>query len=215
MTTRTIILTIVAALVAIPCAVSMADPVDDFMDYRGMAKRDRVRITFDPAGLSNDRITAGQMKIRYQDENYLGYCVDIYQYAGDAHVTELAPSDVVPGGVQAAFLFETYGDAVSNGRQAAAIQIAIWEVLYETADSYDIRHGAFKAGGNNQVTNLAQVLLDSVPVSYDPSPTTIFLYSESKQDMMISGGEIPEPGTMALLSIGGAMTVIRRRRRTT
>jgi len=201
-----------AALLGMP-TVLRADPVDGFMDYRGLGTyKTQVRLHYAPAPYDGRKIWAGQLRVNYKQDSYVGYCVDIFQAAGDDDVMELSPLDV-PGGDMAACLFETYADSVGSGREAGGLQSAIWEVLYEDpASGYDVTTGRFSIGNNNGAVSAANAMLASLPASHIPLPSTVILHSDRKQDLMISDdSQVPEPGALALLGLGGLVAVFRRR----
>jgi hypothetical protein len=203
------------ALLSLPTAV-LADVITYPVDVKGMGLYDEVQITYGPAGLWNDNVYAGQILVNYKSQDYASYCVDVFQYAGDGSVTEVSPSTLAHGDL-AAWLFETYGPTVTDGTQAAALQVAIWEVLYENpSNGYDVLHGTFNVTIDGQANQVAQDMLASLPGSHTPLWSTIVLQSDYYQDLMISGaggtGAVPEPGTIALLAFGGAAVALRRRR---
>ncbi|HUT58328.1 MAG TPA: hypothetical protein VNA25_10815 [Phycisphaerae bacterium] len=211
---RTVV-ALVALVVLAAAPASFADPITELMEFEGVGLRLPLQITYSPLGFDRDMTTAGQMRLEYKGDDYLGYCVDLAQYAGDAMVEQRSPLSM-PRGDMAAYLFETYASSVSKNKDAAALQAAIWEVLNEDPDNgWNIDSGQFSVHNNNSVKAAAQVLLDSLPDSYTPAGTTTVLYSPTKQDMMISlpAGAVPEPCAMVLMLAGGVVTFMRSRRR--
>lgn len=104
-----------------------------------------------------------------------------------------------------------------NGYQAAAIQIGIWESLYESDENgWDIANGAFRATGleTDTMTALNQffsALDDSTALE---SGHAMVLEAEGAQNMIVGdpvGGSVPEPGTLALLLAPAALLALRRR----
>jgi len=208
---------VAVALLLFPTVV-LADVITYPMDVQGMGLHDDVRITYTPAGFWSDTVNAGQILVNYRSQDYAGYCVDIFQHAGDGPVSEVSPTTLAHGDL-AAWLFDTYAANVTTNTEAAALQVAIWEVLYEDpSNGYDVQHGTFRITSNGQAKQAAQDMLAAMPGSYMPQSGTVVLLSNSRQDLMISsgpgagGGPIPEPGTIALLAFGGAFTALRRRR---
>jgi hypothetical protein len=204
-----------AAAMALLPSILQADVIAYPVDFTGMGLHDTMRVTYSPAGLSNDTVNAGQILVEYRGNDYAAYCVDIYQHTGDGSMNEESPL-ALPHGDLAAWLFETYAADVTNGSEAAALQAAMWEVLFENPlNGYDIDHGAFRVNAGAAVEDAAQAMLNAMPDSYVPLDTTIVLHSPCKQDLMISSQynqPVPEPGALAVLAIGGAATIFRRRR---
>ena len=195
---------IVVAMV-LSCTVCVVSA--DIMTYNGMGLKAAVRLH---APGVNVHTYAGQMLVEYGGEDYIGYCVDIYHYAGTMEATELTLSSLNNGDL-VAFLFETYADGVSTGLEAAALLVAIWEVINESdANAFNAQIDEFYITDNTNVLNAANVLLASLPTNYTPTKDFMVLHNDGKQDMLIM---VPEPGTMALLCLGGVYSLIRRRRK--
>jgi len=184
------------------------------MTYNGMGLKDTVKVHAPGHLADNLTVHAGQLHVTYLGEDYDAFCVDIDQYVGTSEVDEWTVYDLPQNGDLIAFLFETYADGVATGVEAAALQVAIWEVLSETDDSFfDLTSGNFQILNNAPVVALATTYLATVPGSYTPIIEPVVLHSETKQDVIISGGQVPEPASLSVLSLGAVLSLIRRRRR--
>jgi len=207
-TKSSILIVAMLSVMLLQVATVYADDIHYFMDYKGMGLKSSVKLYYKPAGLYGYTTSAGQMKIEYQDQDYLGYCVDLYHYAGDCWVTEKDPASALRNGDLAAYLFETYAREVDTGLKAAALQVAVWEVISEkSSNDFDADGGLFRITKNDAVAGAANALLAGLPDYHVPDASTIVLECGCKQDMMI-----PEPGTLALLAAGGVLSLLRRRR---
>ncbi|HOF19543.1 MAG TPA: PEP-CTERM sorting domain-containing protein [Phycisphaerae bacterium] len=209
MKTNRIVISLVAGMVGFCASATFAD----VMTYNGMGLKASVTLHYSGSPANNSTISAGQVFLSYQGQSLTAYCVDILQYLGNGEVDEWSPSRLT-GGNLAAYLFETHASSVTTGLAAAALQTAIWEVLYENpCNGYNPNSGVFSITNNSAVASAAQALLAGLPGSYTAADDTIVLHSCKVQDMMVfDPTPVPEPATMALLAVG-ALPLIRRSRR--
>ncbi|MCP4378570.1 MAG: PEP-CTERM sorting domain-containing protein [bacterium] len=210
-------LSIVAVLAFAFTATQIAQA--DIMTYNGMGLRKSVDVKARHSLIGRSfRTSAGQMKLEYQGEDYLGYCVDLNGRAGTTDVTE-APYSVLRNGSAIAYLFETNSALVTHREHAAGLQVAIWELLYENNDTLDFNldTGNFKITDNNVIDDANAMLDDmrtNMPLNYEPIAMEILvLQSPCKQDMLIGRDSpvVPEPTTALLLGIGSLVAIRRRR----
>jgi hypothetical protein len=151
------------------------------------------------------------------------YCIDLDQYLGVETVTPvtvLAPSSSERLLAASTLLDDWYGITGGYSRTTAitGLQIAIWETYYDLG-------AANLAGGNFQVTSassqamaFANLILGSLPASLsegDLDSLVLGVMSARRQDQLfISTAPIPEPASMLLFLVGGALTsrAVSRRR---
>ena len=173
-------------------------------------------------------VYAGQMKYRYKGENFVSYCVDIDHWAGSSDVIELN-IDYLNRGNEIAYLFLTEADNVTDRLGGAALQLALWELLYEddahalnVIPESDDGFSIFLRSGNGTdvaVADAANALLgtlDDMPAGWDAETSVVLLHTPCKQDTIMGTGDtpmVPEPCTAAVLGLGGLCVVARRRRR--
>lgn len=192
------------------CAAITTPVLGSYMTYNGLGLSSQVQVHASGLLADNLMVPAGQLKVNYENEDYLAYCVDLNDYAASTDVTEKDMS-FINNGDMVAWLFETYADGVTTGTQAAALSVAIWEVIYETDPIFNAGTGFFWISENQAVRDGANALLatlGSMPSSYTPSNGMMVLHGEEVQDVVV-----PEPTSLGLLCVGGACFLRKRRRR--
>lgn len=194
-----------AALGVLLCvSVSQADT----MTYNGLGLSQQVQI-HSPGYLTDGAtVNAGQLLIGYDGHSYKGYCVDLDHYVTSPQTVTAVSVLSLNRGDKVAYLFETYGPTIATNVEAAALQSAIWEVIFETASTLNVTTGAFSITDGSGVYAQANTWLATLPAGpYVPSPDTIVLDAVDGQDVLI-----PEPTSMALLAIGACSVLLNRRR---
>ena len=185
----------------------------DIMYYNGMGLNQVV--TLHAPGLLGDNLSvyAGQNRLNYQGQDLLGYCVDLNHYAVTADMAQ-EPVTSLPRGQQVAYLFDTYASQVTTSRQAAALAVAIWELVAETQSTLSATSGYFYITGNSTAASDADALLAGLPTTYTSPSNLEVLYSNSAQCFLVDLPSVtaPEPATVSLLVLGGVALMTRRRK---
>ena len=156
----TITLLCLAAALLIP-GIAAAD----VMTSNGTGMGDTIHYRMDGSYWKNS--FGGQLFITYQNTDYTTYCVELTQPLGTGQVTEVPAEDVLNNSGAIHMLYEMYNDQVSSNVEAAALQVAIWELLYEDGTDFDAASGDFRAWTvDYDIITTANSLLALVP---DPS----------------------------------------------
>jgi hypothetical protein len=118
------------------------------------------------------------------------------------------------GLMQAAYLLDTWHGVDVDLKEKfaiAALQLAIWEVVYDSEDlGLDGGHFAV-VGAAAHVRDLAGLMLDSIPSDIESRYTTSYIRGvlhPVKRDQIFVA--IPEPSLMLLVLLGAGATSLRR-----
>lgn len=155
--------------------------------------------------------------------SFVGYCVDIeHSFVNGESVAvkganQLTRNGVSPNsGYRAAWLYNTYSSSVSTNLQAAGLQSAIWEALYDSL--LDVNSGWYKLDGTETaVIGQANIYLGALQTaigngSYLSASATWFDAGGLGQDIL-GPSQVPEPGLMGLLASGSVSGLWALRRR--
>jgi len=148
---------------------------------------------------------------------------DATQYLRDpqyvtVRTTDLFTSGSANAGAKVSWLFNSYAGAIharGTNTQAAALQLAIWEALYDS--NQDLSAGAFRATATGAILTQAQTYLSALySSSYLGSQATWLDVDGANpnpayrgQDQITHG--VPEPSTVLMMAMAG-LALIRRRR---
>ena len=148
------------------------------------------------------------------------FCVDIYQNIykqsySNTSVSLVAPS-TVHGGLQAAWLYNEYYSTNANAATIGALQVAIWEVITDDYNNFNLSGGNFTVTSSNAtIISNANNFLTTLKAEYDPTGLNsmfAIMQNGTYQDQLIKyslpgvvgdpPAGTPEPATVILMGIG-------------
>jgi len=170
-------------------------------------------------GLTPSNAFAGQIQIEINDSPYVAYCIDLYTSISLQTYNSVfgTPLDF-QNGVRAAWLMENYAASVATAAEAAALQLALWDIVHDAGDGFSTGTIQLDLDPSSALAMAANGL---VAVSAGQSSVNgTILYNVSiagspAQTLIVAGvlTETPEPGTWAMVLLGGGATIALRRRR--
>ncbi len=102
-------------------------------------------------------------------------------------------------------LWGRYRGLVTNDTNAAAFQVALWELAYGATDR-NLATGAFQLSSGGSVYSTAQSWLTSLDGTGPQASGLVVLVNNQRladrQDLITQTTSVPEPGTLALLALG-------------
>lgn len=167
--------------------------------------------------------SAGQLGVRIDDTfPALMYCADplTWLLIGPTPVSTIT-ENLFPNGSRLAWLYNTYNPTLTQGWEAAALQLAIWEVVLDNNnDALNAGQLQVTANTDAQVAALAGSML-AASSSMSSTGITFFVptqgvnYSQTLfQSSAIQLTAVPEPANALLFGVGLLMMgAIRFRRR--
>ena len=174
------------------------------------------------------KVPAGGFNGLWNSQAIVFWCIELTQFFNfgtDYHDYGVSAPDNAVMTLLGQLFTEAAADSTKDAKHSAAFQLAIWEIVYDSAN-LDLHGGALKVlndGGHGDTVDLAQEWLKNLS-KYTDDYNLFVLHSPSSQDFVTYGGPgpagfrfnlVPEPSSIALLGLAllTLAGVLRRRRR--
>lgn len=186
------------------------------------------KVDYENVSISPQQITG---KLDGQNVSLFAYCVDIYQFSGVGSFDVVSLSSYLTGlglgsKYNALAAIISANSTKSNAATDSAVQLAIWETLYETNSTKDLGTGKFTATGitdgnywtNDSIvdTKADSIVNAAVNGAINPNITFYVAKNSAKQDLLfwtVATPAIPEPATWGMMLLGMGIVGYSMRRR--
>lgn len=179
---------------------------------------------------SKDINTSGLLSPQLINGSLKAFCVDLAQTSSTGSFTVKTLAEFLGSDSSAQYkaltaLVSNYGTSANSALIDAAVQLAVWEVLYEKSSNvFDVTKNQFSSSnwsdtnwkGNSAVRDQANTLLSSLSGLSDTGEWDFYVATNSKkQDLLyfVQKPAVPEPATWGMMILGLGLVGASMRRR--
>ncbi len=197
-------------LIALICGISAASFADETLTFEGTGLGQNVTL----GGHHVGGVFAGQLKFNSTSLGHItSYCVDLDHFIskGQTYQVEILDSKNASQHYKDAGNILAAGHSMVNSNEkAAAMQIAIWEAVYDDGATADFGHGQLKITGGANNTLLADA---AAFFAMKTTPGNAKYLRETCGVGQSQMTPVPEPVSMATFGIGLAALIRRKKAR--
>jgi len=156
-----------------------------------------------------ETVFAGQIRVTIDTVNAIAYCVDLFSSLelGSYANVQGSPSAFANGG-RAAWIVENYALNIASNASAAAVQLALWEVVHDNGTG--LSTGSIVGASTLNATlasDANKIIAASLGQSSNNATILYNTYSSGKKAQTLivytpPTSEVPEPSSIAMLGIG-------------
>lgn len=170
----------------------------------------------------NATVFAGQLNVTLDGNSMIAFCVDFFApLRRQTYDNVTGPVSNYNNGGRAAWILETYARSLTSNEQAAAVQLALWDVVHDQGNGLGAGSFALVANAANTLRMAADAIVQAsanhtssnATILYNTSPAT----GAKAQTLIVTHGEpcsdVPEPSTYAMLGLGAGLIGVAAFRR--
>lgn len=200
----------IAAIAALSCAAST-------LTYTGTGLGNAVSVL---ANGNSKNVFAGQLNFTVDGQSLVGFCIDLYTILNrQTYNTTTGEPEGYTNGGRAAWIVENYAGQVTTAMQAAALQLALWDVVHDGGNGLTNGSLVLNASPGNALSAAANAIV-LASAGQSSNRATVFynntITAGIRAQTLItaaSASEVPEPSTVAMLGFGAALLAVARVRR--